>query len=93
MFARGSRYANLPTAVHTAPDGSQVRYVPLRTIRTDVPVQDVHVVADGDRFDLVAFAAYADPTQFWRICDGNRGMWPDDLLAVAGRALLVPAPR
>jgi predicted component of type VI protein secretion system len=49
-----------------------------------------YVVARGDRLDLIAFRFYRDPEQFWRLCDGNRAMRPDDLVAEPGRQLIVP---
>ncbi len=93
MFARGSRYADLTPAIFVQANGRRVPYVPLRTIPADLPVQSAHVVTDIDRLDLLANDAYADPTQFWRLCDANRGTWPDDLLSVPGRLLRVPVSR
>ena len=43
-----------------------------------------------DRLDLVAFRYFQDPEQFWRICDANGALWPDDLLE-PGNVLLIPA--
>jgi hypothetical protein len=90
MFTQRSRYATVPDAVHEDPDGRRIPHKQLRRIPAEAPVHEAHVVDEGDRFDLVAFAHYGDPEQFWRICDANRGMWPDDLLAAPGRQLVVP---
>ncbi|MBV9171879.1 MAG: hypothetical protein JOZ81_17540 [Chloroflexi bacterium] len=90
MFSAESRYAHVPDAVFTGPGGRQIHYRRLRRIPFDIPIQATYVVADGDRFDLVSNTVYGDPLQFWRICDANRGLWPDDLLAVAGRHLDIP---
>ena len=41
--------------------------------------------------DLMSTAQYlGDPEQFWRICDANDAMRPDDLTAEVGRRLLIP---
>jgi hypothetical protein len=49
----------------------------------------VHSVVQEDRLDLLAFTFYRDPEQFWRICDANLTLRPDDLLQVA-RQLQIP---
>jgi hypothetical protein len=92
MFTPRSRYASVPDGVYTDPGGRKIPFKRLRPIPTDLAVRSVYAVAPQDRFDLVAYAQYGDPEQFWRICDANRGMWPDDLLAVPGRQLAIPPP-
>ena len=32
-----------------------------------------------------------DATQFWRVCDANRAMWPDDLMVI-GESLRITLP-
>jgi hypothetical protein len=49
----------------------------------------VHTVVQEDRLDLLSATFYTDPTQFWRICDANLAMRPDDLVQVSVR-LLIP---
>jgi hypothetical protein len=41
--------------------------------------------------DSIAFDRFRDPERFWRICDLNRAMWPDDLLEVGASLLIPPA--
>src|SRR3712207_7493402 len=48
----------------------------------------VHVVAQDERLDQLAFLAYREPDRFWRIADANLAMWPPDLVERVGRALL-----
>ena len=52
----------------------------------------MHEFADGERLDLVANRFFGDPQQFWRICDANRAMRPDDLTAPIGRRLRITLP-
>ena len=40
----------------------------------------------GDRLDLITARTLGDPEQFWRICDANDALDPDDL-AEPGRRL------
>ena len=90
MFARGSRYETVPDAVWTDPAGREIVYKRLRLIPPPGPAVQGHVVARGDRLDLIAHRFYRDPEQFWRLVDGNTAMRPDDLVAEPGRRLAVP---
>lgn len=89
MFQRGSRYANVADATWKDPGGIEIPYKRLRLLPAPAAIQGHRVVA-GDRLDLIAFRFYQDPEQFWRICDANRALLPDDLLLPAGRVLAVP---
>jgi hypothetical protein len=91
MFFRGSRYEAVPEAEITTPDGRTVRYKRVRFIPETRGVLP-YTVAQGDRLDLIAYKAFHDPEQFWRICDANRVPRPDDLVAEPGRLLLIPVP-
>jgi hypothetical protein len=33
-----------------------------------------------------------DPEQFWRVCDANRALLPDDLTAAAGNVIRITLP-
>ena len=90
MFAKGSRYETVPDAVWTDPAGREIVYKRLRLIPPPGVAVQGHVVQRGDRLDLIAFRFYRDPEQFWRICDGNTAMRPDDLVAEPGRRLAIP---
>lgn len=92
MFSRGSRYETVPDAVWVSPTGREIVYKRLRLIPPPGPAVQGYLVARGDRLDLIAFRFYRDPEQFWRLCDGNTAMRPDDLVAAPGRRLIVPLP-
>jgi len=49
-----------------------------------------YTVKQGDRLDLVANLSFRDAQRFWRICDANDAIWPDDLLLI-GRTLEIPS--
>jgi hypothetical protein len=53
-----------------------------------------HVVVGGDRLDLIAAAGLGDPTQFWRICDANPVIHPEELTAGdrIGSTIRIPVP-
>lgn len=91
MFFRGSRYEPVAEAVLTTAAGRTIRYKRVRFIPA-TPGALAQVVAQGDRLDLIAYRTWKDPEQFWRICDANLAMLPEDLVAVPGRRLLIPLP-
>ncbi len=84
MFAKGSRYENVPEAIYEAPSGRQVRYKRLRILPDPTAIQ-LYRVAAADRLDLIAF-------RFYRDGKANDALLPDDLLAEIGRQLRIPLP-
>jgi hypothetical protein len=89
MFSKGSRYEKIAQAAYTDRGGKQIAYILLRPIPSPAKLRE-HAVVQGDRLDLLSFQYYNDPEQFWRICDGNNAMRPEDLLETIGRRLTVP---
>jgi hypothetical protein len=90
MFAPTSRYARVPTAVHIDREGRERPYVVPRPIPSPpAPPRQQHEMADTERLDHVAGRAFGDPEQFWRICDVNSALRPDDL-EVPGRRITIP---
>jgi len=88
MFFKGSRYENVDTNQITDSTGNVFVYKKIRFIPpTDGVVG--FTVTQGERLDQIANRSFRDPLRFWRICDANEAMWPDDLLA-AGRTLSIP---
>ena len=53
-----------------------------------------HTVVPGDRLDLLSFRLTGDPLGFWRICDANAALDPDDLVGAeaVGTQIVVPRP-
>ena len=88
MFTTTSRYANVADATFHDASGKQFSYKLLR-LTPAAPTLLVHSVVQQDRLDLLANTYYTDPQQFWRLCDGNLAMRPDDLLVV-GAQLTIP---
>jgi hypothetical protein len=91
MFFRGSRYEPIPEAELLTPEGRTIRYKRVRFIPA-TPGALAQLVAQGDRLDLIAYRTFKDPEQFWRICDANLALRPEDLVAEPGRRLLIPVP-
>ncbi len=89
MFFKGSRYEKVPEATTTDAQGRTVRYKRIRMLGEPKPLT-THVVQQWERLDHIAYRYYRDPERFWRICDANRAMWPDDLVAEPGSSILIP---
>jgi hypothetical protein len=51
-----------------------------------------HVVTERDRLDNIAAKYLGDPEQFWRTCDANAAMRPDELTETPGRRLRITLP-
>lgn len=94
VFPPNSRYYGLETSTWTRSDGSVVAYV----IRRFVPAPErfvtlrEHAVAEGDRLDNLAARYLGDPELFWRICDANGAMRPDELVEAVGTRLRITLP-
>lgn len=91
-FASNSRYAGLPFAKLTGPDGRDLAYVTRRFVpapNTD-PADPVHSVTDGERPDHLAAQHLGDPELFWQLCDHNLVRQPWELTAQAGTRVRLP---
>ena len=94
QFAPTSRYAGAETAVHVQPDGTTAVYLRRRFLppaSAFTTIQE-HVVHDGDRVDVIAARYLGDPEQFWRLCDANEAMRPEEL-AEPGRTIAIALPQ
>lgn len=97
MFDSTSRYFNLETATINVPDSEDgtraIRYVQRRIIAsTDSQTTLVeHTVAQGERLDQVTARYLSDPTLFWRICDANNVLQPEEL-EETGRIIKITMP-
>jgi len=83
MFTTRSRYASVADTTFQDANGRAVKYKVLRITPTTTSLQN-HTVAQGDRLDLIAFQQFGDAEQFWRICDANEALRPDDLTQQIG---------
>jgi hypothetical protein len=89
-----SRYQGLEVATHVDAAGTPRVYLRRRFVPPPerFALLTEHVVTEGDRLDRVTAAYLGDPEQFWRICDANRALRPDELTEVIGRRLRVTLP-
>jgi hypothetical protein len=80
-FPPNSRYHGTATATATLADGRTVSYLRRRFAPQPAALAllRTHAVRHGDRLDNIAAQTLGDPELFWRICDGNAAMRPDEL--------------
>ena len=93
-FSPTSRYYETPTKALEASDGSNLVYLSRRFVpqASRFATLSTHVVTAGERLDIIAGAELGDPQAFWRLCDANDAMRPDDLTAEIGRRLRITLP-
>ena len=98
MFQTTSRYYDVETVEMTLTDSrgeprivsyKRRRFVPPGATMTTLAE---HVVAQGDRLDNLAARYVGDPEQFWRICDANDAVRPEELLEEVGRVIRIGLP-
>jgi len=98
MFEPTSRYHDIETVKVTVRDSrgeprvvsyKRRRFVPPGTTMTTLAE---HTVAQGDRLDNLSARYVGDPEQFWRICDANNVLRPEELTEEVGRAVRIGLP-
>jgi hypothetical protein len=94
IFPANSRYQSSETARIELADGRTIVYLRRRFIPQPerfATVQE-HAVSEGDRLDNITARYVGDPELYWRICDANRAMRPDELVEEIGRRLRITLP-
>jgi hypothetical protein len=93
-FGPDSRYHGLEVAQWMRPDGTLVSYVRRRFIPPPESFGTLreHRVAAGDRIDNLAAKYLGDPQQYWRLCDGNGVVHPEELTDTVGEAVRITLP-
>lgn len=94
LYPATSRYHGVDTATLVTADGRTIVYLRRRFIPPAgrFALLQEHSVAQGDRLDNLAAQYLGDPEQYWRICDANSAMRPDELVENAGSKLRITLP-
>jgi hypothetical protein len=92
-LAPTSRYAAIETAVIEV-DGRQIVYLKRRFVPSPdrFATLSEHVVTRADRLDVISHVELGDAELFWRLCDANGAMRPDELTEKVGRRLRITLP-
>lgn len=93
-FPPTSRYALTPTTSLVRADGTMVTYLKRRFVPApeNLALLQWHQVVQNDRLDNIAAKYLGDPEQFWRLCDANRALRPDELTEAIGKKLRITLP-
>jgi hypothetical protein len=96
-FPPTSRYYAIETATLETLDGKTIKttiYLRRRFLPSPSRFEllQEHVVTEGERLDNITGTYIGDPEQFWRICDANGAMRPEELTETVGRRLRITLP-
>jgi hypothetical protein len=94
LFPPTSRYADIDTALMQTADGQTVIYLCRRILPSPAKfaLLQEHVVTQGERLDNITARYLGDPEQYWRLCDANTAVRPDELTETIGRRLRITLP-
>lgn len=98
MFDQNSRYYGIETVTQIVSDSDglprELRYVKRRFLPNgaNMTVLAEHTVQQNERLDNITARYLGDPTLFWRLCDVNNAMRPDELTEETGRILKIGLP-
>jgi len=95
MFSVTSRYYGIEIATYETSDGLEIAYLRRRFLPTASKGSLIaeHLVTQGERLDNITARYLGDSEQFWRLCDANNVMRPDEATAEIGRRLRIPLPQ
>lgn len=93
-FPPNSRYYTTSTATLVTPDRRTLTYLRRRFVPPPERFATLreHVVVQGDRLDRLAAEHLGDPEIYYRLCDANRAVRPDELIETVGRRLRITLP-
>jgi len=93
-FPPTSRYHGIDTATMETVEGKTIGYLRRRFVPSPerFSLLQEHTVTQGERLDNIASQYLGDPEQFWRLCDANNVMRPDELTETIGRRIRITLP-
>jgi hypothetical protein len=93
-FPPNSRYHSTPCVRRRLGDGVERVWLAQRFPPDPATLAsfEEHEVQGGERLDNIAAGRLGDPEQYWRLCDANRALRPDELTETPGRRLRIPLP-
>ena len=93
-FPDNSRYHGVAVATWKPRDREPIAYLRRRFVPPPerFAVLQEHTVVEGDRVDNLAAQYLGDPELYWRLCDANGAMRPDELTDTTGARVAITLP-
>lgn len=93
-FPETSRYHGIDTAVQETESGGRIVYLRRRFVPRpeSFALLQEHTVSKDERLDNLTNQYYNDPEQFWKICDANGVLRPNELVETIGRKIRITLP-
>ena len=93
-FPPNSRYHGVAVATLEQKNQEPIVYLKRRFVPQPENFSVIleHTVVQGDRFDNLAAQYLGDAELYWRLCDANRAVRPDELTATPGMTLAITLP-
>lgn len=93
-FPPSSRYHGIGTAKLTTTDGRAIVFLKRRLVPApeEFALIQEHSIVQGDRLDNFTAKYLGDPEQFWRLCDANGAIRPDELTETIGAKVRITLP-
>ena len=93
-FPNTSRYSGIETGALASSDGRTIPYLRRRLVPAPerFALLQEHSVVEGERLDNLTAQYLGDPEQFWRLCDANGAVRPDELTDTIGKSLRITLP-
>ncbi|HMD20629.1 MAG TPA: hypothetical protein VKH40_09915 [Alloacidobacterium sp.] len=94
LFAPNSRYLAIGTNSMTTASGQSIVYLQRRFLpqASAFAVLQQYTVRQGDRLDNMAASLLGDSLLYWRICDANGALRPEEM-EVTGTTLNITLPQ
>lgn len=93
-FPDNSRYHSVEIATLEHNGKESIAYLKRRFVPPpeNFSVIHEHTVVEGDRVDNLAAQYMGDPELYWRLCDANGVMRPDELTETSGSKIAITLP-
>ena len=93
-FASNSRYYGHATSSLPTADGREIVYLRRRFVPAAerFALLQEHRVKQDERLDHIAAHYFGDPELFWRICDANGALRPEELTDEVGEWIRITLP-
>lgn len=94
LFPSTSRYFGIETKTMETVGGEKIVYLRRRFCPQPerFALLQEHTVLQGERLDHIAAKYLGDAEQFWRICDANGALSPEELTQPVGKKLRITLP-